>query len=154
MAVNSLLAKITSPKEPANWTHLTAPLTSYRWEMGPKLEMAGEMAGGHFSGRAQNGRPNGRTGRNWPNMRYPAKIALPLFGHFAALPKTWPPAISQPFPVWARFPPVAGQRGPNPKTSKTLVGLSGAQYSSLLAVSLHPLQKIKKSENQIVEPQK
>ena len=66
-------------------------LTSYRWEMGPKLNMRetenGPTAGGPWRGRVpkwpKNGWANGRTGRKWPNSICPAiclAIFRPLFG--------------------------------------------------------------------------
>ena len=79
----------------------------------PKMarDMAGEMAGGHFSRGVpkwpRSGQANGRTGRKSPNFSWPA-ICLAIFRPFSNTPGKWPlaisPAISRPFLVLDPFP--------------------------------------------------
>ena len=81
---------------------IATPLTSYRWEMGPKLEMAGKVAGGHFG-------EGPKWPKKWLDRQKMGKFqvsshCLAIFRPLYALPKKWTPAI---LPAISSFGPIS-----------------------------------------------
>ena len=87
-----IITENNSPKHIKRYVIIVSPMVQVgnEPEIGNGRKMAGEMAGGHFPGKAQNGRKNGwangRTGRKWPNFRYPA-ICPAIFSAVSGLPR-------------------------------------------------------------------